>query len=1155
MPPVNNNAAAAAAAAAAAEARRRAAEEARRRAEAAKKAQEAAKKAAEAQKKAAAEQKKKAAEAQKKKAQDAQQKAKADVKEAKEAKAKAEAAKAKQEEAKKKAEEAQQEVAAKQRIAEMKGPKVSEQERKELDEAQKTARKLNGRAANANQQAEEAQQEADKASAQAAESRKAAIDEANKAIKTQKEANVAAKEAGEPEPFEAANRVRDAYDAGSLDANAQEKLFGTKSVVSAQEAARSDAKAVSEATERSPAEGAKELRRQLDANNDLAYRDTLMKESKGNIDKMTSSLGSDDVSQEQANQIVRDLGHSADLTSPEASRQVADSFRRAEGSEETGSAAESKINNALKAGSDDPAVARIAKGMADGFRVEGQYDKADAITRLDPNLEKTAAQSTGETRARDAVAIEDAGERKDVIAQQQKQTDADTRAEVDNLFDAAKNNKPPEGFEAVKTDDPNRVEFVQKNKQGDVTARISATKGEDDQVTLDTSSIGKDGRATRDVVSTTGPEGTTTSQHAEWKPARGEKLDTPPSIDTLKNSRDPSVTVQEDSVRRDGENIVTSNYRQAEGGVEGSETTFSQQDGEDGLDDNFKDKFNGDEPIDRIETRTYSIPPPGTKGPDGKEATPTYTRTQTYSQGEGTTGVQATSTASKKLEGDGFGVDGGPRNAADLAHVRESLRAEDGEDGEEFDGNEDSPKQWTLETTNGNKYASQTFVEGHEDASIITRREAKGSTVTEEVEGKTFSTQEGKEGELVDVSSKSSRTYNEQGIVSSAHAEATGADGVKTVQDYKRTEKKGPNGQLQVDERSTSTQTPPDGPTTSATMEQTSRQAENGQMQLFSASQTVTGPGGTAKASVNPDGSELTINGSRIETKDQLAALPNKEAAFLGASAQDALSQQVHNFAALTPEVANPAATDGDPKKKDTGPLPKELGDAKQGVSTTQGALGLLQQKALVPNNGNAVGPPTDPNAKALTQTGRFSANGLGVAASGIGALTSGVGFVTNLQQGNYVQAAKNAAETAVGVGNIYQGVKGFTGLPEYKSGIVGAGNGVGGVAGLKGAFTSASGFRSALAAGGKLGVAGTALGVVSGGLDVVGGIKSGDGWQIAKGGVSIAGAIGAGVAVGAIGGPAGAAVGLAIGVGVYAVGKVFDMFSDKEHQIADVKI
>jgi len=1154
-PPVNNSAAAA-------EARIRAAEEARRRAA------EAARKAAEAQAKAAAEKAQKAAEAQRQKAAEAQQKARADAKAASDAADKAQAAKTKRDEAQKKASDAQSLLESKLRTADVKGPRMSEQERKDLSAATKDAQELKGDADKAGQQLQQAQQEATEAKNRANASHKTAIAEANKAIESQKTANTAAKAAGKPQPFATANKVRDAFDAGSLDTKAQEKLFGTKSVVSSQEAARSDAKAVSEATQRSPAEGAKELRRQLSANNDPSYRDTLMKESKGSVDAMTEGLGRPDVSQEQAHQLVRDLSHAADLTSPQASREVADSFRRAQSAEGTGSAVQDKLNSALKAGAEDPAVARVAKGLTDGFRAEGQYDKADAITQLDPKLEKTAAQSTGETRARDELDIQNAKESKDTVAAQQKQMDSDTRGQVDNLFKAAKDKKPPEGFEAVETNDPNRVEFVRKDKKGELTERISASRDDKNNVTLDTSSVDpKSKQATREVVTSSGPEGTTSSQKATWKPDKGQDLRNSPSIEDLKKSRDKSVSVEESSVSRDKGDLVTKTYKQGGGGVEGSETRFSQQKGEGGLDDKFKDKFNEDKPIDKVETKSYSIPPPGTKGPDKKPAEPTYTRTQTFSQGEGSNEVQATSTASKSLKSDdGFKVDKGPRNSQDLEQVSKKLQSKDGEDGEKFDGDKDSPKQWVLEKTDGNKYTSQTFLEGQKDISVTTERIAKGNTVEETVKGKVFGTQGDKKGEPVEISSKSSRTYNDKGLLTSAQSESTGPDGVTTKQDYKRTEKVGPGGRLQVDERSNTTRTPPGGEPTKVTSERTRRASESGTLQLVNASKYVEGPDGSAQVRVSPDKTELYVNGKPIP-EGQEGTLGKKEKALLDATRGE-MAKELYSLA-TAPEPGS--------AKEELIKKPETAGDWKQAASSSKDALGLLQQGALArleggpegPGNGsegpgNESGTEGASNESGTTPASRLSrlaraaqvgSEGLGIVGNTIGALSAGADLVNNISQGNYVAAVQNAADVGAGASGIAQGVNSIRNGSSLAAGIEGAGGQLGGLAGLRAASTTASGFRTALAAGGKLGVAGAALGVVAGGMDVVGGIKDGDGWQVAKGGVSIAGAIGAGVAVGAIGGPVGAGVGLAIGLGVYGAGKLFDKLSDKDHQIADVKI
>jgi len=82
-----------------------------------------------------------------------------------------------------------------------------------------------------------------------------------------------------------------------------------------------------------------------------------------------------------------------------------------------------------------------------------------------------------------------------------------------------------------------------------------------------------------------------------------------------------------------------------------------------------------------------------------------------------------------------------------------------------------------------------------------------------------------------------------------------------------------------------------------------------------------------------------------------------------------------------------------------------------------------------------------------------------------------------------------------------------------------------------------------------------TASGVVSSGLDIVGGIKAGDGYQVLKGGVGIASTIATATIATSATGPAGVAIAVGIAGGTYVVNKFIDALSDKEHEIADVEI
>jgi hypothetical protein len=1033
---------------------------------------------------------------------------------------------------------AQSALDSKSQQVDQRGPRPGDVER--LGELRQQVNQAQTRFDRASADAAQAQQTAQQARATADASRREAVNKGNAAIEAQKEANTAAQAAGKPQPFREANEVRDIFDAGSLDAQAQRRLLGETAVVTPQEAARADAQRVSEAAARSPSEGAEELQRQLRQNPDPAYRESLQSQTAETQEQIISSLGDANVSATDANSIVRNLARSADLAGPEARTELARQLNDAGSFSLTNPSsiiARQRVLDGLQANASDPKSVELGAEMARQLREANRYESADAITNLSPEFEEAAAQSAGDEALRAEVDLNTVAEERTNVEDVTRQTDTDARTQADEVFELAgkKPSELPPGVSVERGATEDQATLVVRNEQGRVIERTTAQR-DGDRITLDSTQYDPEGNAQRSVVNSEGAEGPTTVTQARWRETNPASPGTPPSIDDLKNSRDPNVALSETTVRRDGDALVQSSYTQdAQNGVTQTEKRYSTQDDKDGITDRLDERFE-DGPVDRVDIRTTNIPPPGAEGPDGEPAKASVTEGTSFSQGD----VRLTGTTSRVVDSP---ADGQSPSAADLEATAD--RAEDADE---------SPKSWQLEVSETNELNTQTFVEGQTDLSVVTRRRIEGNTVTETTEGK-VPNPDG-EGDPVSISGNSSRTYNANGQITSSHSDQTDATGTRRVADYERTEARNAQGELEVTERTTSSEEPKDGPRRTLEQEQVAVQTDQGP-QLVSASQTMTGPEGTARASITPEGQELTVNGQRMESVEQLQGLPEAEAS-LGATTMDGLSQQVRDFNELatgihTAHLEQAAANNQGEQKAAVSANNYGLARLKQSLTTANSAAtgtpdptgGPATSRTPVPEWKNAPSISLSPTERLAGGT----TGGIQLLAGAAGLYTSGRSLINNLSQGNYLNAAKDA------LGLTTSGISVYGGANALITAVRGSGSGLS----LGGAVGTAGGRINPSVAGQVAGRFAAGLGVVAGGIEIYQGIQNGNGWQIASGAVTAGAAVGGylavGAAAGAWGGPAGAAVGLAIGLAAFGVTKLFDWFDDSEHDIASQQI
>jgi hypothetical protein len=757
----------------------------------------------------------------------------------------------------------------------------------------------------------------------------------------------------------------------------------------------------------------------------------------------------------------------------------------------------------------------------------GTAAPAASITRSAPAAEGEEAKAvtvTAEQRAQEAVTIVTVADQRQKIESSQSELHAKTTQEVSTLFEYAQNLKPlPANSELIPTGDPNIVKLATRDENGILQEITTATKHADGTVELDTVRA-EDERQERDVVRL-GPDGSSTVQHADWANT-GTDLSQAPTIESLKQTWDPNVLVTENQVRREGDQLKTTEYVQAGGGAEQSETVFSKQnlnDIDDVLNEELADSFkasiesdpNKDPMLDVATKSTYVIPPPGTADAEGEPVPPLFTQTTSYSR----PGMQATSVATTPMDTDDLDVDDdlehGPHGAEDLSKVISAFREEDGEE-----DIQDKLRTWTLEKSSPNSYSSQTFQEGNEDAGIVMHRTVEGASVTETYSGKTAHP-DPKEDDLVDVNGTTTRTYAEDGSLQSMTSTTLNADGSTTKNEYQCDRVPTDKG-LEVTERMTSIRTDPEGQ--SHTSQQTTKTLISDQgTQLLSTSATTTGPDGTqAHSVVDETGQKLSVtqNGQELPITDPAQLPPDLNVQELALQANIATAKTIKDY-----------AINGGAKALD---LMKLAGS----VDLSPGGQPVAFEKLF------ATGYKLFGN-DAVQRALQGGAGVLGAAGGAAGVVAGGLQVFDAVRNENIPQIIQGLVNVGLGASSIYQGGQGFynairgiakpvpisTGalIPKWFQKVPGLS-----------ALSKSTGVLRVLKAVKALGGITTVLGVALGAVDMIDGLRKGNWAQVAKGGVGVAstigGAVASGAVAGAVGGPLGALAGIMV-VGGFALG------------------
>ncbi|NTX57911.1 hypothetical protein, partial [Myxococcus sp. CA039A] len=721
-----------------------------------------------------------------------------------------------------------------------------------------------------------------------------AITQANAALDAQKSANTAAKAAGKSEPFPKANAVRDVYDAGSLDAKAQTELLGAPSVVNVWAAARADAQRVGEATQSNPVEGAAELERQLAASTDPNYRAALAVEAMPHTRKLVEQVASGSTRSEDANAIMKSLANSAALGGPPARTTLATQINAATfpfAAVGEGPTNKDRVFNAIRANGADANMVDLGTEMAKLRRDGNLFEDADAIAQLSPQLTAKAGQTAGQQALRNEVDLNTVAEERTQAETAQQQTDAEARTRATDAIALSKKDPkewpPGVSFEGDKH--PEKATMVLKDEQGNVLERIQAdmTYG---SVRLESTKFDRaNQKADLSVIVSQGPQSTTKVIESSWKIDPNMKDSLRYTDEALRNMDDLNVSYSETEIRRDRGVLVENSFsRDAQTGVTETRKLYDSQQKTDGVNDELKVRFDDTRPLDTVKIRTTNIPPVGTKSPDGKLAKASVTEGTSYSQG----GIRATSSQTKAVDSPA-----NEKTSVPYSLLEVEDRAKDAKK---------APKSWTFQAIKPGELNTQTFVEGQPDLSVVIKKKIQGNTVEETTEGK-VPNPSGK-GDPVSIQGTSSKTYDAQGRITSLHAELTDAQGKRQVQDHQRTEARNASGQVEVTERTASSEELPGGQAKrNIEQEVVSLQTDKGP-QLVRSVYGLNAPEGNARSTLTPEGQELLINGVPVTSMEDLKAQQPASGA-LGGAALDGQSALLRDFAARTASIEPSAPT------------------------------------------------------------------------------------------------------------------------------------------------------------------------------------------------------------------------------------------------------
>jgi hypothetical protein len=602
------------------------------------------------------------------------------------------------------------------------------------------------------------------------------------------------------------------------------------------------------------------------------------------------------------------------------------------------------------------------------------------------------------------------------------------------------------------------------------------------------------GKASRVALDSGGPDGPAVRTEEKWPHAAGAPLKRPTTAELMRRANGgEGVTLSELSVRDEGDEVVV-----REGATDGAgrytkTRTFGSQTDLEGIHDKLEeDKFKEGEPVATVRTQTVWQPWCGAR----QEET-----TKTYEQG----------------------------------HVRATAI-----DGHDADGNK-LPRQWVLETQRGTHYRGQVFVEGNKSFVSLIEREANGLAVTETA----TTSYDGEDGK-VEFGSRQEKIYHPDGTLRSFHRTETDARGASRVLDYKRELLRAGRGTLASEETSVS-ETSEYGVVSAARSSTTTLTTEEDGVQVLESEQTVEGYGQVVVSRLGEAGLSLFVNGREVGGDDlaNLSPLTTQ----LAASAAASTAKNLSDYAGVGKKVFKLLGTGLDREEADFGARPNALARLNNRINDRYARLFTR------------LGAEPGELLESL-KTGHTIIGGqFGMAAGALGAVSAGFQLAEAIRTEDTSAIVENGVRAGASVYDIFDSgravtntVRGAAPLAPGQRAAEQTARALSRVPGLSKSAKFAAASRVGLVAK-YTGPVGNVLGAGLSGLDIYQGIRDHDGAAIAKGGLGLGAAVATGAAIGVWGGWVGSAVGVGAGLVAYGGSKAIDEITDKEHDIADVKI
>lgn len=217
---------------------------------------------------------------------------------------------------------------------------------------------------------------------QAQVAKEKALKAADAALQAEREANTADLAVCKPQKYALANEVKDAYDAGSLGAKQQEKLFGAQGPVSGADAASRDAAQIA-AAQGKPAEVARLLHDNLKgANADYAKALVENRQVQDSIKSAATQLTGDDrPGEKDVQRAVGDLTSATEIVGSQNARQITDAFAAGMKDDVVGVGHDDQFGGAMTQAVKDGKGALFGAELSNSLAKQNKTEAADDVAK------------------------------------------------------------------------------------------------------------------------------------------------------------------------------------------------------------------------------------------------------------------------------------------------------------------------------------------------------------------------------------------------------------------------------------------------------------------------------------------------------------------------------------------------------------------------------------------------------------------------------------------------------------------------------------------------------------------------------------------------------------------------------------------------------